>query len=135
MLIKVSPDREKAKSIIKLAGNREEFVYSIKDAKFATIAVEGYYEIIKELAVALLLLDGFKTIGENAHKEVIEFLSKYEDFEENEIRMIDDLRIKRNKSAYEGKQIDPVYLENKKDKLLKIMDKLKGLLNRKLSIK
>lgn len=134
MLIKIAPDREKAKSIIGLVENREEFVSSIKDAKFATIAVEGHYEIIKELATALLLLDGFKTIGENAHKEVIESLSKYKDFEENEIRMIDDLRIKRNKSAYEGKQINPIYLENKKDRLLKITGKLKSLLNKKLSI-
>lgn len=135
MLIKVAPDREKAKSMMGLIKDREEFISSVKDAKFSTIIAENYYEIIKELATAILLSDGFKTIGENAHKLLIEALSQYKEMDEGEIRIIDDLRIRRNKSAYEGKPIDSTYLENKKGKLLEIISKLKKLLNGKLSIK
>jgi len=57
----------------------------------------------------------------------------YKTFQEWEIRLADDLRIKRNKSSYEGKQIERVYLENNKEKLISIINKLKGLIKEKLS--
>ena len=72
MIIKVTPDKEKVKSILMLVENRGEFVSSIDIEKFPTIATENYYEIIKELVNALLLLDGLKTTGESAHKELID---------------------------------------------------------------
>lgn len=78
-------------------------------------------------------MDGLKSTGENAHKEIINSLIKYKEFEESEIRIMDDLRIKRNKSSYEGKQVELSYLENKKGALLKIIVKLKDLLDKKLS--
>lgn len=133
MRIKVTPDKEKAKSIMKLIENRIDFVNSIDKAKFPTIIAENYYEIIKELATSILLLDGFKIIGESAHKELIEYLSEYKKIEEYEIRIIDDLRIKRNKSCYEGKKIELGYLENKKAMLIKIIEKLKGMLNKRVT--
>jgi len=94
--------------------------------------VENYYEIIKELAAAILLLDGIKATGESVHKETIDALSEYRQIEEWEINLIDDLRLKRNKSSYEGKQINISYLENKKDKIIQIIEKLENLLRRKL---
>ncbi len=133
MIIKVIPDKEKVKSMIKLVEKREEFVSSIDEIKFPTNAAENYYEIIKELAAAIFLLDGFKATGESAHKEIINSLAKYKEFDESEISILDDLRITRNKSSYEGKQVEISYIENKKDKLLSIITKLKGLLNKKLS--
>lgn len=134
MIIKVTPDKEKVESMLKLIRNREEFVSSVDIEKFSTIATENYYEIIKELATAVLLLDGFKTTGENAHKELIDYLSNYNELSEYEISLINDLRIKRNKSSYEGKPIDKEYLRNKKDKLLIIIDKLKKLIKSRLPL-
>lgn len=134
MIIKVTPDKEKVESMLKLIRNREEFVSSIDIEKFSTIATENYYEIIKELATAVLLLDGFKTTGENAHKELIDYLSNYNELSEYEISSINDLRIKRNKSSYEGKSIDKEYLRNRKDKLLIIIDKLKKLIKSRLPL-
>lgn len=135
MIIKITPDKEKAKSMLRLIENREEFISSIDIEKFSTIATENYYEIIKELATTLLLLDGFKTTGENAHKELIDYLSNYKELSEYEISLMNDLRIKRNKSSYEGKQIDKDYLQNKKDKLLNIIDKLKKLIKSQLPLR
>ncbi|MDD5132901.1 MAG: hypothetical protein PHD81_03815 [Candidatus Nanoarchaeia archaeon] len=132
MIIKTIPDKEKVNSIINLIKIRKEFVLSSDPEKFTTVVVENYYEIIKELATAILLLDGLKAIGEFAHKELIEELAKYKEFEESEIKIMDDLRIKRNKSSYEGKPIEKSYLENKKEYLSKIIDKLENLLNKKL---
>jgi hypothetical protein len=132
MIIKISPDKEKARSMIKLIDDRMKFINSINNPEFSTIIAENYYEIVKELASAIILLDGFKAIGEFAHKELFEFLSKYKDFEEFEIALMDDLRIKRNKSCYEGKKIEYSYIENKGRDLKRIIGKLKLLLNKKL---
>ena len=81
------------------------------DRKFPTIIAETYYEIIKELASALLLLHRLSAKGDHAHKELIEYLRNYE-FEEDEIQIMNDLRIRRNNSQYEGKQIPIIFLEN-----------------------
>ncbi len=78
MIIKVTPDIEKVKSILQLIKEREEFVSSIDQRKFPTNASENYYEILKELANALLLLNGLKTIGEYAHKDLIDYLINYQ---------------------------------------------------------
>ena len=131
MLHKVFPDKERAKSIITMAFDREKFLISAK-IDYQNIIIENYYEIIKELASALLLLNGLKAIGENAHKEIIDSLRKYADFNDYQISILQDLRIKRNKSLYEGEQVDLEYLKGKKEILNLVIDKLKNLLADKL---
>lgn len=132
MIIKVTPDKEKVKSILQLTKEREDFVKTIDHQKFSTNACENYYEIIKELASALLLLDGFKTTGDNAHKDLIESLINYKEFTESDIIFMNDLRTKRNNSSYEGKKIEPVYLSNNKDRIIKIISLLKKSILNKL---
>ena len=134
MIIKVTPDSEKVKSILQLIKEREKFVSSIDHNKFSTNASETYYEIIKELANALLLLDGLKTTGEYAHKDLIDYLINYKEFMESDVLFMNDLRIKRNNSAYDGKKIEPTYLMNNKKRILELTEKLKRLINDKLNI-
>ena len=133
MIIKITSDREKTKSILQLIKEREDFVSTIDHEKFSTNASENYYEIIKELANALLLLDGFKTTGEYAHKDLIDYLINYEEFSESDILFMNDLRIKRNNSAYDGKKIDPNYLTNNKKRILELIEKLKKTIKNKLN--
>lgn len=133
MIIKTTPDKEKAKSIIQLTREREDFVKTVDHRKFPTNAAENYYEIVKELSSALILLDGFKAVGENAHKDLIDFLENYKSFSEADIMFLNDLRIKRNNSSYEGKKIDPSYLANNKNKILSIIERLKKAIMQKLS--
>jgi hypothetical protein len=132
MIIRITPDKEKARSMINMIKDREIFLSSVDIGKFSTIAAENYYEIIKELASVTLLLDGYKATGENAHKDLIDYLNNYKEITEEEIIIMDDLRIKRNKSSYEGKRIESIYLQNKKDKLILIINKLKKLVNNRL---
>ena len=132
MLHKIFPDKEKAKSILNMALEREKYISDVNCIKFTTIVAENYYEIIKELATAILLLEGVKAIGEDAHKEVIDSLKKYANFSDEELSILQDLRLKRNKSMYEGKQINVSYLQNNKNFLLKIIDKLKKIVKDKL---
>lgn len=132
MIIKVTPDEEKVKSILQLIKEREEFTSSIDHEKFSTNASENYYEIIKELANALLLLDGLKTTGEYSHKDLIDYLVNYKEFTESDILFMNDLRIKRNNSAYDGKKIDPSYLVNNKKRISGLIEKLKKTIKKKL---
>lgn len=131
MLHKIFPDREKAKSIFKMVLERERYIKSSK-IDYTNIVVENYYEIIKELATAILLLDGIKAVGENAHKEIIDSLKRYIGLSDEYAFVLQDLRLKRNKSMYEGKQIDMSYLENNKDFFIEIADKLKKIVKDRL---
>ena len=131
MIIKIKIDRQKAESLFEMANLREKYFSETEFEKVPTMVIENYYEIIKELASALILLDGFKSIGENSHKYLIDFLEKYK-FSDGEIVFLHDLRIKRNKSSYEGKRIDYSYLKEKKDKIEEIIKKLKLLIKNKL---
>ena len=42
MIIKVTPDKEKVKSILQLANERKDFVSTINHEKFSTNAAENY---------------------------------------------------------------------------------------------
>ncbi|MEK6824031.1 MAG: hypothetical protein AABY06_03265 [Nanoarchaeota archaeon] len=132
MIIKTAPDKEKVKSILNLLKEREDFVKSINHEKFSTNVTENYYEIIKELASALILLDGLKVIGEYAHKDLIDYLLNYKEFSQKDIFFMNDLRIKRNNSFYEGKKIDSIYLKDHKTDMLEIIKKLKETISKKL---
>ncbi|MEK6887227.1 MAG: hypothetical protein AABW88_05340 [Nanoarchaeota archaeon] len=132
MIIKTAPDKERARSLFNMVKERETFTYSIDIEKFPTIVAESYYETIKELMTALSLYDGFKAIGENAHKDLIDYMSNYKELTQNEIFLIDDLRIRRNKSLYEGRKIEQSYVSNNKDKLISIINKLKEIIQIRL---
>lgn len=124
MIIKTSPDKEKAQSILNLAGKRLEFVESIDLKAFPTNKAEGYYEVIKEIIAALALLNGCKAVGEGAHKDLIDFSAKQNILDSAEISLVDDLRIRRNKSSYEGKEIESNYIENKHQAIKSVINKL-----------
>lgn len=114
-----------------MALDREKEINVLK-INYPTIIAENYYEIIKELSTALLLLYGFKAIGENAHKEIIDSLNRFADFNPQIISVLQDLRIRRNNSQYEGEPFDISYLENNQKFLLDIIDKLKKIVSNKL---
>ena len=124
MIIKITPDKEKAKSILEMVFARKKTLEYIKKANYSTIIAENYYEIIKELLTATLLTKGKKTFGENSHKELITENKKENILNEEELILIDTLRIKRNKSSYQGKQIPENYLKNNEKRLKETIKRL-----------
>ncbi len=132
-LIKITPDREKAKSILKMVDTTLEMITVIDIAKFSSNITKEYYDVIRELISVVLLLDGYKTYGEGAHKKLIEYLhAKNVGFSEYEILLIDDLRITRNKVAYDGFFVETDYLERKMRDIQKIIAQLKKVIKKKL---
>ena len=131
-LIKITPDNEKAKSIIKMVSLIEERIKIQDKDKLAALIVADYYEVIKELITALLLTEGYKTLS---HKDLIDYLKDYKEFNNFELAILDDLRVLRNRIAYDGFFVESSYLKRNKENIKKIIDKLKGLLNKKLNFK
>ena len=132
-LIKITPNKEKAKSILKMVDTTIEMIKVIDITKFSSNVTKEYYEVIRELLSVILLLDGYKTYGEGAHKKLVEYLkSNYKEFSEYEIYLIDDLRITRNKIAYDGFFVDKDYIGRKIKDIKKIIDKLRAIIDKKI---
>lgn len=129
-LIKITPDKEKAKSILKMVDLIKERI-SIQDRhKMTALIISDYYEIIKELITAILLVDGYKTLS---HKDLIEYLSiNYKEFNNRDISILDDLRVLRNRVAYEGFFVESYYLDRNEKLFLNMIKKLKDLINKKI---
>ena len=129
-LIKISKDKDKAKSILKMISLIEERIKMQDRQRMAALIISDYYEIIKELITAILLLDGYKTLS---HKDLIDYLKeKYVEFNQHEIYTLDDLRILRNRVAYEGFFVEYSYLNRNENSFKEIIQKLKNLIERKL---
>ena len=132
-IIRITPDKEKAKSILKMADTTINMIKVIDMAKFSSNLTKEYYDVIRELISVVLLLDGYKTYGEGAHKKLVEYIkSKYGEFDEYEILLIDDLRITRNKIAYDGFFVDKSYIEQKIKGINKIIAKLQSIIKKKI---
>lgn len=132
-LIKVTPDKEKAQSILKMVDTTIEMIKVIDVTKFSSNVTKEYYDVIRELLSVVLLLDGYKTYGERAHKRLVEYIqSNYKEFSGYEISLIDDLRITRNKITYDGFFVDKEYIERKINDIQIIVNKLSEIIKKKI---
>ena len=122
-LIRIIPDKEKAKSILKMTDTTLKMIKEIDIDKFSSNITKEYYEIIRELMTIILLLDGYKTYGEGSHKKLIEYLElNYREFDKSEIYFIDDLRNIRNKIAYDGFFVEINYILNNIKNIQRIIE-------------
>jgi len=129
-LIKITPNKETAKSILNMISLIEERLKTQDKTKMVSLIISDYYEIIKELFTVVLLIDGYKTLS---HKDLINYIKeKYDEFSLHEISVLDNLRVLRNRVAYEGYKIDILYLNRNEDLFKSIIKKLKQIINKKL---
>ena len=98
-LIKITPDIEKAKSILHMVATTELMIKTLDIDSLKTLPRN---EVIRELISILLLLDGYKAYGEGSNMAQIEYLeNNYKKFTKH-IMFIDELRGLRNRAAYDG---------------------------------
>lgn len=127
---RIKPDKEMAKSLIKMMKKRLEASESLDSERFTSIVVEGYYEVIKEGITALMALDGCKTLS---HEILVVYLKEfYKEFSEYEIRAIDQLRQLRNKIVYKGFFVQKDYLDRNERQIKGIITKLKATVQNKI---
>lgn len=120
MLSRTRPDKRKACALLEMA--EETHAVLGKLGEHPTHAVKEYYETIRALLDALLLLDGYRTQGVGAHKELIDYHGKL--LTPMESVSIDELRQIRNRISYEGVFIKAEYLDTRRTGYERIIKKL-----------
>lgn len=123
---KVMPDKEKIKSIIEVCKKRLKYIQpqEVNDNNVSFI-IEGYYEIIKELLVALLLKDGLKSKN---HQCLITYFYKKHPDHELETNLISQMSYLRNRLNYYGEAISTSFYNKNKEEIIKLIK----LLNQKV---
>jgi hypothetical protein len=87
---RVRPDKEMARSMLKMIEVRMRMMESVSREDFASLVAEGYYEVIKETVTALMALDGYKTLS---HEVLVGYLKEFfPQFSESEVLLVDRLR-------------------------------------------
>jgi len=125
-LIKITPDKERARSILKMISLIENRIKKEDKEEMAALIISDYYEVIKELITAILLVNGFKTLS---HKDLFEYLEEnYSQFTSNDFSILDSLRVLRNRISYEGFFVDLSYLTRNEFLFKEIITKLKETL-------
>ena len=126
----VEIDEGKVQSILKLGAVRLRVVNLIPlDMETASVIAEHFYEIIKELLTALLLLHGLKS---DNHECLIAFFQKTYPDQEYEVKVLYDLKIIRNKIDYEGLFVDKEYIERNKLEFIHIISFIQAKIQEKL---
>lgn len=127
---KISKDKDKAIALIKMANLRYEFWSNLKfDSKYTSIAVDGYYEIIKELLTALLYLEGYRS---DNHECLVSYLNKHYPNFSYEVSVIYQLKKIRNDIDYKGFFVSADYLKRNKLEFKHIIETLQKLIKEKL---
>jgi hypothetical protein len=94
-------DVDKVKEMLKLVKHKYQFWNLVKEnsREYPTLFIEGHYEIIKELVVAILLLDGWKSSN---HDCLFQYLIEKKKDVEVDIDFLSNLRRTRNRINYDG---------------------------------
>ena len=129
--MKIKPDKERARSLVKLATLRYEKIKTFDEEKESSLIIEGYYETAKELITAILFIDGYKTLS---HKDLIEYLSL--NFKRNfsvlEISLLDQLRKLRNNVVYYGIFVEPSFVKRNSKHISNLISILFDICDKKL---
>ena len=99
-LIRITADKERARSILRMVSLIEERIPLQDTQRMAALILTDYYEIIKDLLTAILLLDGYKTLS---HKDLVDYLKeRCQGFSQSDIALLDDLRVLMNRVVYDA---------------------------------
>lgn len=122
----VEPDPEKIDALKQTAELRLNYLKSQRVNKDnVSFIIEGYYEVIKELLTALLLLNGLRSAN---HQCLISFFYKNYPEYEAETYLISQLCYLRNRLEYYGEAIDFGFYDKNKielDHIIKILKELR----------
>lgn len=122
--VKITPDREKAKSLVETAEERIKSSVKEINEKNANFVFEDYYSSIVEIIHSIALLEGYKISNHICLGYYIKnILNK-----ENLFMIFDDLRYKRNSLTYYGKRMDFETAKQAIEKSKRLIKELKEIL-------
>jgi uncharacterized protein (UPF0332 family) len=100
--VKITPDKQKAKSLIETSKERIETISREFNEKSANYIFEDYYTSILELLQAINLLKGYNVKNHICLGFYLRDILNREDL----YKIYDDLRFKRNSLVYYGKRME-----------------------------
>lgn len=124
MITKIQPDKQKAESLKKMARITLERLKGTDTEKYPTNTLTDYYDVIHKLMEALTLAEGIKIKGEGAHQELIDYVAKLHNFDEQTRQFLQQMRNYRNRISYEGFMIQKNYIMLNQRKIDAIIQKL-----------
>ncbi len=98
-----------------------ERLNSFDKFKYPSNTLDDYYDLLHQLMEALSLKEGIKFQGDNAHKELIDFVSKIISLPEKDRLLLQEIRFYRNKISYEGFFIKRIYIERNQNNLERLI--------------
>jgi len=120
---KVEVDREEAKSLLKKALLRLDYITKQEiNEETSPFIFEDIYETLREAAQSLMSLKGYKPYS---HEALISFLKEFYSFPEHEISAFDRYRILRNKTVYCAANVSPEVCKEALSYLEEFLPKLK----------
>ncbi len=121
----VERDTEKIESIKEAVKRRILYLDSVEvDKNNVSFIVEGFYEAIKELLVALLLSNG---LSSGNHQCLISYFYNNYDYEDKAF-LIARMSYLRNRLDYYGELIDFEFYEKHKEDFKEVIKTLNGLI-------
>lgn len=125
MIIKTSPDLQKAISLTKMAELTLERLQTTDITRYPSNTITDYYDIIHRLLESIGAKQGIKTVGESAHQELIDHIAKTTKLPEQTRIFLQQLRDYRNRISYEGFFISEQFITQNKLKIEQIIAQLK----------
>ncbi len=119
---KITPDKEKAQSLLKMSRKTKNRIKNTNIEKFPSQTLKDYYNVIRQLMEALSCLEGIKIEGKGIHKKLIDWTMEEYSFPENHRVFLQQLRRRRNRISYEGFFIEEHYLLRNQEKLEKVIN-------------
>jgi hypothetical protein len=127
-LIKITPDTERAKSLMRQVSVRLDAVRLLSQERHISLIVKAYYEMIKELLTALACVQGYKALS---HVSLLEYFKQRKILSAKIIFAIDQLRKIRNDIAYEGYAVPKEYHDRAVPEAKIIITLLSSMLQKK----
>lgn len=124
-------DLNKAQELLALADHKTTFWKDVEDKApaYPSLFIEGNYEIIKELATAILCLDGWKA---DNHDCLFQYLVEKKQDLELDFDYLAELRKLRNKIDYHGIKVSHDTWKQNKLKIQIIIKTLKEYVKKQL---
>lgn len=127
MISRISPDPQKAKSLLAMAEITLQRLRETDTTKYSSNALTDYYDIIHKIMESIASIEGIKIKGEGAHQELINYICKEHIIAEVDRIFLQEMREYRNRISYEGFNINKEYIEANHARIEAIIAKLKLL--------
>jgi len=128
-IFKISQDIARAKDLIEMAKESLNITIKVIPVSLSYKLLVEYYEIFVQLATSLMYLEGYKTLS---HVALIEFLSKKNYFNYDEIKIFDEMRKFRHGTVYYGRKESGNFYINHEKEIKETINKLLNLVEKKL---